>query len=72
MADSSDQERQAALHAIAERIEANAPELAELVVRQGKPMPLAQMEVEAAISWTRYTAELEVLSSDRGERHQEY
>jgi acyl-CoA reductase-like NAD-dependent aldehyde dehydrogenase len=58
---SSDQQRKAALHAIAERIEANAPELAELVVReQGKPMPLAQMEVEAAVGWTRYTAELEI------------
>lgn len=58
---SSDEERKAALNAIAERIETNAPELAELIVReQGKPMPLAQLEVEAAIGWTRYTAGLDI------------
>ncbi|WP_286239219.1 aldehyde dehydrogenase family protein [Neptuniibacter halophilus] len=57
----SHDERKALLHQIADKIEQNAAELAEIIVReQGKPMPLAQMEVGGAVAWTRYTAELEV------------
>ncbi|WP_027855302.1 aldehyde dehydrogenase family protein [Marinobacterium litorale] len=56
-----DAELKAMLHKIADKIEENAAELAEIVVReQGKPMALAQMEVGGAIAWTRYTAELEI------------
>ncbi|CAM4121544.1 aldehyde dehydrogenase family protein [Vreelandella rituensis] len=56
-----DAELQAILHKIADKIEANAAELAEIVVReQGKPMALAQMEVGGAVAWTRYAAEQEI------------
>lgn len=58
---SSDEERKALLHKIADNIEANADELAEIIVReQGKPFPLAQVEVGGSVAWTRYTAELEI------------
>lgn len=58
---SSDAERKKLLHDIADRIEANAAELAQIVVEeQGKPLFLAQMEVGGAIAWTRATAELEM------------
>ncbi len=58
---SSHEERKALLHKIADKIEENAAELAEIIVReQGKPMALAQMEVGGAVGWTRYTAELEI------------
>ncbi len=54
-------DRREMLEAIATRIEQNAPELAELIVmEQGKPLPLAQMEVGGAIAWTRATAALEL------------
>lgn len=56
-----DAELQAMLHRIADLVEANADELAQLVtLEQGKPLALAQMEVGAAIGWTRYTADLKV------------
>lgn len=58
---SSEDERKNLLHSIADRIEANALELAELIVaEQGKPLFLAQMEVGGAVAWTRATAGLEV------------
>lgn len=58
---SSDADRKALLHKIADKIEENAVELAQIVVEeQGKPMFLAQMEVGGAIAWTRATAELEL------------
>jgi acyl-CoA reductase-like NAD-dependent aldehyde dehydrogenase len=57
----SHEERTALLHQIADKIEENAAELAEIIVReQGKPMPLAQMEVGGSVAWTRYTADLQV------------
>ncbi len=57
----SDQERKEVLHRIADRIEANAQELAEIVVKeQGKPLFLAHAEVGGAVAWTRYTADLEI------------
>ncbi|WP_036234521.1 aldehyde dehydrogenase family protein [Marinobacterium litorale] len=58
---SSDQDVKALLHLIAGRIEAHTDELAEIIVReQGKPLAMAQLEVGAAVGWTRYTAELEL------------
>lgn len=49
------------LHKIADGIEAAQSELAETIVaEQGKPLPLAMMEVGGAIGWTRYHAELEI------------
>ncbi|GGK60230.1 aldehyde dehydrogenase family protein [Amphritea balenae] len=58
---SSDEERSTAMHRIADRIEANADELAEIIVmEQGKPMFLAQAEVGGAVAWTRYNADLEI------------
>ena len=58
---SSHAERSAALERVAVAIEANAAELAELVVReQGKPLALAQMEVGGAVAWTRAAAALEI------------
>lgn len=55
----SNEERQSLMHKIADSIEANANELAEIIVlEQGKPMFLAQAEVGGAVAWTRYNAEL--------------
>jgi len=57
----SNAERTAMLHTIADRIEANADELARIIVQeQGKPIFLAQMEVGGAVAWTRYNADLEI------------
>lgn len=54
-------ERGKRLHKIADAIEAAQADLAETIVaEQGKPMPLAMMEVGGAIGWTRYHAELEI------------
>ncbi|GGK67873.1 aldehyde dehydrogenase family protein [Amphritea balenae] len=58
---SSHEARKQLLLDIADRIEANASELAQIVVEeQGKPMFLAQAEVGGAIAWTRATADLEM------------
>ncbi|MBY4678744.1 aldehyde dehydrogenase family protein [Marinobacterium arenosum] len=58
---SSREERKDALNRIADRIEAAADELAEIIVKeQGKPLALAQVEVGGAVAWTRYTAELDI------------
>jgi len=57
----TDAERTSLLHKIADRIEANADELARIIVQeQGKPLFLAQMEVGGAVAWTRYNADLEI------------
>ncbi|HDU5265202.1 TPA: aldehyde dehydrogenase family protein, partial [Klebsiella pneumoniae subsp. pneumoniae] len=41
--------------------EKHAEMLAELVVlEQGKPLALAQMEVQGAIGWTRYAASMDL------------
>lgn len=57
----ADEDRKAMLHRIADLIDANADELAQLVtLEQGKPLALAQMEVGAAAGWTRYNADLDV------------
>jgi acyl-CoA reductase-like NAD-dependent aldehyde dehydrogenase len=56
-----DSERAAKLNAIADAIEKNHPELAELVTReQGKTQsgPGANLEVGGAVAWTRVTAGL--------------
>ena len=58
-------ERKQKIHAIADAIEANAGELAELLtLEQGKPLNGfadlgANFEIGGAIAWTRATAELE-------------
>lgn len=58
---SSHEERKSILNKIADGIEQHAETLAELIVlEQGKPLALAQMEVQGAIGWTRYTASLEM------------
>lgn len=69
----STDERRRVLNAIADRIEQNAPELAELVVKeQGKPLALAQMEVGGAVVWTRAAAGLdlpvEIIEDSPGKR----
>jgi acyl-CoA reductase-like NAD-dependent aldehyde dehydrogenase len=57
----SDAERKALLHKIADQIEANADELARIIVQeQGKPLHLARMEVGGAVAWTRYNADIEI------------
>ncbi len=57
----SHEERKSILHKIADGIEKHAETLAELIVlEQGKPLALAQMEVQGAIGWTRYTAGLDL------------
>lgn len=54
-------QRKTILNNIADEIEKHAETLAELVVlEQGKPLALAQMEVQGAIGWTRYTASLDL------------
>lgn len=56
-----DAERSRLIHLIADGIEANADELAKIIVQeQGKPLALAQMEVGAAAAWSRYNADLEI------------
>jgi acyl-CoA reductase-like NAD-dependent aldehyde dehydrogenase len=57
----TDAQRKALLHQIADRIEANAEELARIIVQeQGKPLFLARMEVGGAVAWARYNADLEI------------
>ncbi|ANG63445.1 aldehyde dehydrogenase [Marinobacterium aestuarii] len=58
---SSRETRVAALNAIADRFEAHAAELAEIItLEQGKPLALAQFEVGGAIAWTRHAATLDI------------
>lgn len=58
---SSHEDRKQALNRIADNIENNAAELAEIVVKeQGKPMFLAQAEVGGAVAWTRYAAGMDI------------
>jgi len=57
----SNDERKQILHRIADRIEVNAAELAQIITQeQGKPLFLAEVEVGGAVAWTRYTADLEI------------
>lgn len=62
----SSDERKAKMHELAKVLEANMPELMELVTKEtGKPMGGLNnvgsgMEVGGAIAWTQYTAELEL------------
>lgn len=59
----SDAERKAAVLQMADIIEANAAELAELTTReQGKPLGGlgSQWEIGGAIAWTRYTSSLDL------------
>jgi len=58
-----DADRKAAVAALADILDANAAELAELVTReQGKPMGGlgSQWEIGGAAAWTRYTASLDL------------
>lgn len=57
----SDSDRKAMLRRIADRIESDSEDLSRLItLEQGKPLALAEMEVGAAVAWTRYTAELDI------------
>jgi len=62
----SNEERKAKVHAIAAALEANMPELMQLVTQEsGKPMGGLNMvgsgmEVGGSIAWAHYTAELEL------------
>ncbi len=56
---SPDEERRAALRAIAEIIEANTDVLAELITReQGKPLAKGRQEVASALVWIKAYAEM--------------
>ncbi len=58
---SDDSERRKLLNAIADGIEQRIDELAKVITEeQGKPLPLAQFEVQGAIAWTRAAAALEL------------
>ncbi|WP_261844927.1 aldehyde dehydrogenase family protein [Aliamphritea ceti] len=58
---SSHETRQQLIHQIADKIEQHADELAKIIVQeQGKPLFLANMEIQGAMAWTRYTADLEI------------
>ncbi len=58
---SSHEQRQTLIHRIADTIEQHADELAEIIVQeQGKPLFLANIEVQGALAWTRYTADLDI------------
>lgn len=68
-------DRKAAISRMADIIEANATELAELITReQGKPLAGlgSQWEIGGAIAWTRHTASLdlpaEIIQDDAGGR----
>ncbi|MGI9344116.1 MAG: aldehyde dehydrogenase family protein, partial [Gammaproteobacteria bacterium] len=74
-----DETRRAACHAIADVLEANAAELAELVTReQGKPLKGmgSEFEIGGCIGWTRYTAEqqlpVKVLQDDENGRIEQH
>lgn len=55
------EERDVYINKIADVIEQNAEEIADIIVKeQGKPLQVAQMEVGGAIAWTRYTASIEI------------
>lgn len=57
----NDKERTSLLNKVADKIEENIDELAEIIVKeQGKPMFLAKVEVGAGAAWVRYTASLEL------------
>jgi acyl-CoA reductase-like NAD-dependent aldehyde dehydrogenase len=54
-------ERDVYINKIADTIEENADELANIIVNeQGKPLNLAYMEVGGAVAWTRHTASIEI------------
>ena len=58
-----DDQRQAALRKLADRLEAESEALARLVtLEQGKPLggPGSRFEAGAAVAWARYTAELQM------------
>ncbi len=53
--------REEFLNKVANKIEENSKELAEIIVKeQGKPLFLANVEVSAGVAWLRYTAALEL------------
>ena len=57
----SSEERKQYLLTIADRLEEQADEFARVItLEQGKPLPLAQVEVGASAAWIRATAELEL------------
>lgn len=62
----TDEQRKQLLHAVADAIKANMPELMELVTKEtGKPMGGLNgvgsgMEVGGSIAWTKYTADLQL------------
>lgn len=57
----SQAQRDGYINKIADVIEQNARELAEIIVKeQGKPTQLALMEVGGAVAWTRHTASIEI------------
>ncbi len=59
----SDEERRAACHAVADKIEAHAEELAQLLTaEQGKPLGGmgSRFELGGTVAWTRVTADLEL------------
>lgn len=74
-----DDTRRAACHAIADILEANAAELAELVTReQGKPLKGigSEFEIGGCVGWTRYTAEqqlpVKILQDDENGRIEQH
>ena len=61
--ESSDEERRRACHAVADTLEANAEELAQLLTReQGKPLNGmgSRFELGGAVAWARHTAGLDL------------
>lgn len=55
------EERDVYINKIADVIEKNTEELADIIVKeQGKPLQVAQMEVDGAIAWNRHTASIDI------------
>lgn len=57
----SQAERDVYINKIADTIEENAEQLANIIVNeQGKPLQLAHMEVGGAVAWTRYATNIDI------------
>jgi acyl-CoA reductase-like NAD-dependent aldehyde dehydrogenase len=57
---SGEEERRAAIHRLADAVDAATPELAALITaEQGKPLPWAGREVQSGLQWLRWYADLQ-------------
>ncbi|MGO2262438.1 aldehyde dehydrogenase family protein [Halomonas sp.] len=59
--ETSESARCTLMHTIADRLETHADELARIIVlEQGKPLVVAKGELQGAVAWTRYNADVKI------------